>query len=305
MGNLPVRQYPHMTLMLVDIATIYYRAYFSQPDSLKSPDGRTINAVRGTLDALTYFAAEFEPEHLVTAWDLAWRPEWRVELLDSYKTARVAAEDEEQMPETLDDQVDMIRQILSDWNVPCVGVEGYEADDVVAQYARTSQSKTLVVSGDRDLFQLIDDAKPVHVLFTGTGISRHTYADGNHIQTKYGISASQYGEFSVLRGDASDGLPGVKGVGEKTAAKLLVDFGSIKEILKAAKKSDSRISARIAQNLIDHEDYIARASKVVLLTQKISVPKLSDDWKHPGHSPLLDELGISRYENVWKQVVEK
>jgi 5'-3' exonuclease len=293
-----------MSLMLVDIATVYYRAYFSQPDSLKSPDGRTINAVRGTLEALTYFVAEFEPEHLVTAWDLDWRPEWRVELLDTYKTARVAAEDEEQMPETLDDQVDMIRQILTDWNVPCVGLDGYEADDIVAQYARTSQQKTFVVSGDRDLFQLIDDSKPVHVLFTGTGISRHTYVDGDHIQTKYGISAQQYGEFSVLRGDASDGLPGVKGVGEKTAAKLLSEFGTIAECLKAAKKSDPRITPRIAQNLIEHEEYIDKAKQVVLLTQKIKVPALTSQWKEVGHSPLLEELGIGRFEKVWTEVVQ-
>jgi 5'-3' exonuclease len=293
-----------MSLMLVDIATIYYRAYFSQPDTLKSPNGRTINAVRGTLDALTYFVAEYQPEHLITAWDLAWRPDWRVELIDTYKTARVAAEDEEQMPETLDDQVDMIREILGDWNVPCVGVEGFEADDIVAQYARTAKQKTLVVSGDRDLFQLVDETKPVHVLFTGTGISKHTYVNDDHIQTKYGIRADQYGEFSLLRGDPSDGLPGVKGVGEKTAAALLSNFGTIKGVLKAAAQSDSRITPRIAQNLLDHTDYIERAREVVLLTQKVSVPKLSTQWRTPNESGLLTELGISRYAKTWENVLD-
>jgi 5'-3' exonuclease len=256
------------------------------------------------LDALTYFVAEYQPEHLVTAWDLAWRPEWRVELIDSYKTARVAAEDEEQMPETLDDQVDLIREILTDWNVPCVGVEGFEADDIVAQYARSSKSKTLVVSGDRDLFQLVDESKPVHVLFTGTGISKHTYVNDEHIQNKYGISASQYGEFSLLRGDPSDGLPGVKGVGEKTAAALLSNFGSISGILKAAAKGDSRITPRISQNLLDHQEYIEKARQVVLLTQKVPVPKLSDKWRSPEKSEKLEELGIARYAKTWESVLD-
>ena len=291
-----------MSLMLVDIATIYYRAYFSQPDSLKSPDGRTINAVRGTLDALTYFVSEFEPHHLVTAWDLDWRPDWRVDLLDTYKTARVAADDEEQMPETLDEQVDLIREILTDWNVPCIGLDGYEADDIVAQYARSSAGKVLIVSGDRDLFQLVDDEKPVHVLFTGTGISKHTFVNGQHIFNKYGVTAQQYGEFSVLRGDPSDGLPGVKGVGEKTAAALLSNFGTISKAIKAAKSGDERISPRIAQSLIDHEDYVEKARQVVLLNQKLKVPKLSDNWQTPGNSVRLEELGIARYQKTWEKL---
>ena len=293
-----------MSLMLVDIATVYYRAYFSLPDTLKSPDGRQINAVRGTLDALLLFVDQYRPEHLVTAWDHAWRPEWRVDLLESYKTARVAAEDEEQMPDTLSEQVDLIRQSLEELNVLCVGVEDYEADDVIAQYARDSQKPTWVVSGDRDLFQLVNDERQTHVLYLGTGVAKHTKVDGAYIRDRFGIESSQYGEFSVLRGDASDGLPGVKGVGEKTAAALLTTFGTIDNILEAANAGHAAIKPRIAGLLIEHTDYLHRASQVVILSREISVPPLSSAWLLPSPSPTLQELGMQRYEQGWHAVVE-
>jgi 5'-3' exonuclease len=291
-----------MPLMLVDIATVYYRAYYSMPESLKAPDGRQINAVRGTLDALMHFVDTYEPEHLVTAWDLAWRPDWRVELLPSYKTARVAAEDEEQMPDTLSDQVDSVRHILEELGVACVGVEDYEADDVVAQYARESDMKTYVVSGDRDLFQLIDDQRDVTMLYLGTGISKHTVANNSYIQERFGIRASQYADYSLMRGDASDGLPGVKGIGEKTAAVLLQTFDNIENIVNAALNGDDRIKPRIAQSLIDHQDYLAAAAQVVVLDRTISVPVLQSDWKNVKHSPTLEELGMKRYQSAWEQV---
>ncbi len=290
--------------MLVDIATVYYRAYFSLPDSMKAPDGRQINAVRGTMDALLLFVDQYQPQHLVTAWDLAWRPDWRVELVDSYKTARVAAEDEEQMPDTLSEQVDLVRTALEELGVPCVGVEDYEADDVIAQYSRTSQDRTYVVSGDRDLFQLVDDERNVEVPYLGTGVAKHTRVNGEYISERFGIHHSQYGEFSVLRGDASDGLPGVKGVGEKTAAALLSTFGSIENILEAAEAGHSAIKPRIAGLLLDHADYLDRARKIVLLNREISVPALDSNWKSPSPSPTLVELGMSRYEAGWHGVLE-
>lgn len=290
--------------MLVDIATVYYRAYFSMPDSLKSPDGRQINAVRGTFDALLHFLDTYKPERLVTAWDMDWRPEWRVNLLETYKTARVAAEDEEQMPDTLSDQVDLVRQALTELGVDCVGVDGYEADDVVAQYSRTTAGGVYVVSGDRDLFQLIDDERDVSVLYLGTGVTKHTHARGSYIEERFGIKASQYGHFSVLRGDASDGLPGVKGVGEKTAAALLNAFGSISGILDAAKNGDAAIKPRIAASLIEHEDYLERALQVVMLDREIAVPAPSSTWRALADSPTLRELGMTRYIDGWNNVLD-
>ena len=291
-----------MPLMLVDIATVYYRAYYSMPESLKAPDGRQINAVRGTLDALMHFVDTYEPDHLVTAWDLAWRPDWRVALLPTYKTSRVASEDEEQMPDTLSDQVDSVRHILEELGVACVGVEDFEADDVVAQYVRESRMKTFVVSGDRDLFQLIDDERDVTMLYLGTGISKHTIANNAYIEERLGIKANQYADYSLMRGDASDGLPGVKGIGEKTAAVLLQTFGSIQNIIEAAVGADDRIKPRIAASLIDHQDYLAAAAQVVVLDRNIDVPPLKTDWKMVQQSPTLELLGMKRYQNAWEQV---
>ncbi|MEY2635476.1 MAG: hypothetical protein RIS75_1416 [Actinomycetota bacterium] len=290
--------------MLVDIATVYYRAYYSMPDSLKSPDGRQINAVRGTMDALMHFIDTYEPQHLITAWDFAWRPEWRVNLLPTYKTARVAAEDEEQMPDTLSDQVDSVRQILEELGVACIGVEDHEADDVVAQYARESSMKTYVVSGDRDLFQLIDDTRDVSMLYLGTGISKHTFANNDYIAERFGIQAHQYADYSLMRGDASDGLPGVKGIGEKTAAALLQTFGNLDSIVDAAHAGDERIKPRIAASLIEHRDYLEAAKQVVVLNREIEVPALDTSWKTVGDSPTLIDLGMKRYQQMWEQVTD-
>jgi len=292
-----------MSLMLVDIATVYYRAYFSQPE-WQAPNGEHANAVRGTLDALTYLIDKYQPEHLVTAWDAAWRPEWRVELISSYKTARVATEDEEQMPDTLSDQVDRIKQVLTSWGVPCVGVADYESDDVVAQYARDAKGQVFVVSGDRDLFQLVDDKKPSQVLYIGTGISKHTKVDGNYLIDKYGISYSQYGDFSVLRGDASDGLPGVSGVGEKTAAKLLQEFGDLDGVIRAAQAADPLIRPRIANLIAESADYLERARKVVLLNQEIAVPNFESDWRTARSSEFIETLGLNRHERAWHAAID-
>lgn len=288
--------------MLIDIATVYYRAYFSMPESLTSPAGQQINAVRGTFDALMHFVHRYQPQHLVTAWDVDWRPDWRVDLLDSYKTSRVADADEEQMPDTLSDQVDLIRLALTELGVPCIGVEGFEADDVVAQYVRQATQPTFVVSGDRDLFQLVDDEREVSVLYLGTGVAKHSVVNNAYIEERFGIKAHQYGHFSVLRGDASDGLPGVRGIGEKTAASLLRDFGDLESIQQAARAEDSTLKPKIRQALLEHEDYLSRACQVVLLNQEISVPPLDVAWKQSTGSPTLVELGMTRYVDGWHDI---
>lgn len=288
--------------MLVDTATVYYRAYYSQPDTLVAPDGRPVNALRGSLEALTHFVARYQPDRLITAWDNSWRPDWRVDLIESYKTARVADDPAEQMPDTLSDQVDLLRIALTELGVPCVGVDEYESDDVIAQYARTASEPVYIVTGDRDLFQLVDDERNVQILYLGTGVSRHTVCDNAFIETKYGIKSSQYGEFALLRGDASDGLPGVKGVGEKTAAALLQEHLHIDGILAAAAAGNLR--PKLAENLLAHADYIDRARQVVLLHHELPVPDIDLSWRPAGTSPLLAELGLHRHERAWQTATD-
>lgn len=293
-----------MTLMLVDIATVYYRAYYALPDTQVSPDGRQINAVRGTLDALMLLVDKYQPAHLVTCWDFAWRPEWRVELLPTYKTARVADEGAEQMPDTLSDQVDSIRTILTEWGVDVIGLEDYESDDIVGSYCRTHPGSIKVVTGDRDLFQLINDEHPVEVLYLATGVSKHTNANNAYILERYGIHSHQYGDFSILRGDPSDGLPGVKGIGEKTAAKLLTTFGNISGVIEAARSGSPEIKPKASEALLSSLDYLAAAEQVVLLNKVLDVPAPNSTWRSPQNSAHADELGLKRYNSGWQSVTD-
>ncbi len=294
-----------MSLVVVDLATIYYRAFYSLPDTLVAPNGLPVNAVRGTLDALMHFAKQYKPDNLITCWDFDWRPDWRVELIDSYKTARVAADDEEQMPDSLGDQVDLIWEILNELEIPAVGLDGYESDDLVAHFARIGPAPTFVVSGDRDLFQLIDEDQGCSVLYIGTGIAKHTVADNEYIHQRFGIHPSQYVDYSVMRGDASDGLPGVKGIGEKTASALLNEFGDMKTILTAAKAGHASIKPRIATSLLDHAEYIKSADKVVRLNRKLKIATPTINWASLGHSKTLDELGLEKYNVLWQKTAKK
>jgi 5'-3' exonuclease len=164
--------------------------------------------------------------------------------------------------------------------------------------------KTYVVSGDRDLFQLIDDKRDVTMLYLGTGISKHTVANNDYIVERFGIRADQYADYSLMRGDASDGLPGVKGIGEKTAAVLLQTFDTLDAIVQAARVGDERIKPRIATSLIDHEEYLEAAKQVVVLDREITVPQLDKSWKTVGDSQTLIDLGMKRYQQMWEQVTD-
>jgi len=295
----------NVSLVLVDLATVYYRAFFSLPDTFVAPSGLPVNAIRGTLDALMHFSKQYKPDNLVTCWDFDWRPDWRVELVESYKTARVAAEDEEQMPDSLGDQVDLLWEVLTELGIPASGLDGFESDDVVAHFSRSGTSPTFIVSGDRDLFQLIDDDRGTTVLYIGTGIAKHTVADNNYVHERFGIHPHQYVDYSVMRGDASDGLPGVKGIGEKTASALLNEFGDMKNILLAAKEGHSSIKPRISAALLEHKQYIKNADKIVRLDQKLKLKMPVIDWQNPGHSKTLDELGLEKYNELWRKTASK
>ncbi|MEY3697288.1 MAG: hypothetical protein RJA41_938 [Actinomycetota bacterium] len=294
-----------MSLLVVDLATVYYRAFYSLPDSMVAPNGLPVNAIRGTLDALMHFSKQYKPANLVTCWDFDWRPDWRVELIESYKTARVAEDDEEQMPDSLGDQVDHIWTILNELGIPTAGFDGYESDDLVAEFVRTGPSPTFIVTGDRDLFQLIDDDKGATVLYIGTGIAKHTVADNAYIFNRFGINSNQYVDYSIMRGDASDGLPGVKGIGEKTASNLLKEFGDLKTILRAAKANNPSIKPKIAESLLSHQEYIKAAEKVVRLNRNLKLKTPLIDWNNPGTSNTLEELGLDRYNQLWKKTAAK
>ena len=156
-------------LMLLDSASLYFRAFYGVPDSVRAPDGTPVNAVRGFLDIITRLVTTYRPTHLVACWDDDWRPQWRVDLIPTYKTHRVAevvagGPDVEEVPDPLEVQVPVIREALGILGIRIVGAAEHEADDVIGTLATTATMPVDIVTGDRDLFQLVDDARDVRVV---------------------------------------------------------------------------------------------------------------------------------------------
>ncbi len=266
--------------MLLDTASLYFRAFFGMPDSLRAPDGTPVNAVRGLLDFIARLVTTYGPDELVCCWDDDWRPAWRVELIPSYKAHRVVAEipagvDIEVTPDPLEVQIPIIREVLGALNLAVVGAPGYEADDVIGTLTTTASGPVDIVTGDRDLFQLVNDSRSVRVLYTARGVGNLEVLSDSVVAAKYGVLPEQYADFAVLRGDASDGLPGVKGIGAKTAAGLLQQYGDLASILEAVVDPASGLSSGLRGKLRSAADYLAVASPVVEVARDIDLPVVS------------------------------
>ncbi len=268
---------PH--LMLLDTASLYYRSFFGIPEKVQAPDGTPVNAVRGLLDSISLLVSQYRPDQLVCCWDNDWRPKWRVELIPSYKQHRVADSstggdaEREEAPASLEAQVPIILEVLEAIGIPVVGVDGFEADDVIGSLSSAATGPVNIVTGDRDLFQLADDARCVQVLYTGKGVGKHEVITSAEIHARYGVTAAQYVDFAVLRGDPSDGLPGVKGIGDKTAARLLNEYGSLNAVQAAASDPESSLTANQRAQLNRAESYLANAPRVVRVTRDLAIPK--------------------------------
>ncbi|MFI0942022.1 5'-3' exonuclease H3TH domain-containing protein [Streptomyces sp. NPDC021020] len=260
--------------MLLDTASLYFRAYFGVPESVRAPDGTPVNAVRGLLDFIARLVADHSPTALVACMDADWRPQWRVELIPSYKAHRVAdeAEGSEEVPDTLSPQVPVIEAVLDAVGIARVGVPGYEADDVIGTLATSARHPVAIVTGDRDLFQLVDDARGVRVLFPRKGVGDCDVLDEAAIEERYGVRARQYADFAALRGDPSDGLPGVKGIGEKTAAQLVTEYGDLAAVRAAAADPFSRLTPARRRNIAAAADYLDVAPRVVAVAKDVPLP---------------------------------
>ncbi len=262
--------------MLLDTASMYFRAFYGVPDRFHAPDGTPVNAVRGLLDFITRLVTDYRPTHLACCWDNDWRPQWRVDLIPSYKAHRVeyvvaGAPDVEEVPDPLEVQVPVIRDVLAAFGIPVVGADGYEADDVIGTLSQGAGMPVDVVTGDRDLFQLVDDAAEVRILYIARGVGRHERITGAVLREKYGIEGRQYADFAALRGDPSDGLPGVNGIGEKTAATLLQRFGSIAGLREAAQDPDANIAPSPRRRIVEAADYLEVAPTVVEVARSIDL----------------------------------
>jgi 5'-3' exonuclease len=277
--------------MLLDTASLYFRAFFGVPE-IKAPDGTPVNAVRGLLDFIARLVGQHQPTDLVCCWDNDWRPHWRVELIPSYKTHRVARPvasgvDIEETPDPLEVQIPMIEAALEAFGIAVVGADGYEADDVIGSLATQSEGAVDVVTGDRDLFQLVDDANQVRVLYIARGVGNLEILTDSSIVKKYSILPEQYVDFAVMRGDASDGLPGVKGVGEKTAASLLQQHADLPGIRAAAADPSSTMATGVRAKIAAASDYLDVAPQVVAVARDLDLPVV-DAQLRPLDEPGLD-----------------
>lgn len=263
-------------LMLLDTASLYFRAFYGVPDTMRAPDGTPVNAVRGLLDFISRLVDEYQPTHLVCCWDNDWRPQWRVDLIPTYKAHRVeevvpGGSDVEEVPDPLQIQIPVILEVLAAFGIAVVGADEYEADDVIGTLATDAGMPVEIVTGDRDLFQLVDDSLGVRVLYTARGVGRHERITEDVIVEKYGVRADQYADFATLRGDNSDGLPGVAGVGEKTAATLLGRFGDIDGIRAAALDPAADLGPGPRRKILDAADYLDVAPEVVAVAREIDL----------------------------------
>ena len=279
--------------MLLDAATLYFRAFYAVPATVTAPDGTPSGAVRGFTDMVTTLVERFRPALLVACWDDDWRPAWRTARIPSYKAHRVAEGGEvgqggqgassEEVPEALPAQADAIAELLAALGVPRVGAPACEADDVAGVLATRPAGHGAsrgvdVVSGDRDLLQLVDDTAHggvaagggTRVIWIGKGVGNAEVVDDAALAARYDLPTGPgarpgdaYADLAVLRGDPSDGLPGVAGIGEKTAAALLRRHGDLLGVMEAALADDGGLTATQRRRLGEAADYLDVAPRVV------------------------------------------
>jgi 5'-3' exonuclease len=264
-----------MTLMLLDSASLWYRAYYGMPDTMLAPDGTPVNAIRGYLDMTARLVGIYKPNRLVACLDGDWRPSWRVDLFPEYKANRLEAEgEEEEEPETLTPQIPILLDILDLFGIPIVGVDDYEADDVMATYAEIEKGPIRIVTGDRDLFQMVDDKRDIKIVYLAKGISQHDLVDLKYVADKYAIPGDRYDLFAMFRGDPSDGLPGVRGIGEKGAAVIANNFASVEAALSAAHEAHPALAPALAKKIIAGADYLKIAPKLVRVARDAPLPQV-------------------------------
>src|SRR5438132_10119094 len=264
--------------MLIDGSSLMFRAFYGIPAAaFKAPNGMPINAVRGFLDMMGRLVSGRKPQRLAVATDEDWRPAFRVKVMPSYKTARL---DRGAMPDELEPKEPVLWDIVRAIGVEVIGAAGFEAEDVIASLLPKVTGRIEIVTGDRDLFALVRDPD-VCVLYTQQGIGRLVVVDEAEIERRYGIPGRSYGDFAVLRGDPSDGLPGVPGVGEKTAAQLIRRYRDLEGIIASGRLGEAANA------------YIQQARTVAMPVGRARVPEPSGSIPAQARDPkklhLLDE----------------
>ncbi len=295
-------------LMLVDAANLYFRAFYALPESITAPDGRPVNAIRGYIDMTAALIDKRRPTRHVACLDLDWRPAFRVRAVPSYKAHRIAKGGGEDVPDALKPQIPVLLEVLAAVGLATTGAKGFEADDVIATIAARDDDTVEVVSGDRDLLAVATER--VTVLYTGKGIGKMEAMGPDQVQAKYGVPAANYADFAIMRGDPSDGLPGVPGVGEKTAASLVARFGTIEDIVAAAEARSDGFPSGSATKILAARDYLAVAPDAVRGRVDAGVPALDDALPaEPADAERLvelsEQLGIESSLNRLLNAIQK
>lgn len=287
-------------LLLVDAANLYFRAFYALPESITAPDGRPVNAIRGYLDMTAALIAKRRPTRHVACLDLDWRPAFRVQAVPSYKAHRVARGGGEDVPASLARQVPVLLEVLAAAGLAFTGADGFEADDVIATLAARDRAEVEVVSGDRDLLAVATDR--VTVLYTGKGLARMVAMGPAEVLATYGVPAEHYADFAMLRGDPSDGLPGVPGVGAKTAAAIVTRFGTVEDIVAAAESRLPGFPSGAAAKVLAARNYLSVAPAAVRGRTDAPVHDVEDALPGTPADPerlvdLAEELGIEASVN--------
>jgi 5'-3' exonuclease len=279
--------------MLLDTASLYYRAFYGMPDTVTAPDGTPVNAIRGLLDAMARLVRDYQPQRLVACLDADWRPAFRTQAIPAYKQHRAEPDGSEQTPPGLALQIPLITQVLIAAGIAIAEHDGYEADDVIATLATRATQPVEVVTGDRDLFQLVDDKRQVRVLYTIKGLGKLEPITEVEVAKKYDIPGDRYADFAVLRGDPSDGLPGVPGVGEKTAAALIRAFGDLGSLKNALDMGHGGFPPGTRKKLEAARGYLDVAPPVVRTATDVPLPSDIDGTlpAAPPDQELLTEIG--------------
>jgi 5'-3' exonuclease len=261
------------------------------PDTLLSPKGEPINAVKGFLDMSARLINIYSPNRFVACLEGDWRPSWRVDLFPEYKLNRIDDSGEEAEPDTLSPQIPVLLDVLDAFGFATLGVDDYEADDVIATLSKSERGPIRIASGDRDLFQLVDDKKDVKIVYLAKGLSNHDLVDIDWISKKYEIPGDRYALFAMIRGDASDGLPGLKGIGEKGAALIAKSFAQMQDVVQAAENEDELLPKTLAKKVLASKEYARIAPKLVNCALDVPIPSMNIDLpKKPNSLTKIKEL---------------
>ncbi len=281
-----------MHRLLLDVSSLMYRAFFAMGETITSPAGRPVGALYGYLDMVTKLVVSRRPDEVVHVYDHEWRPVARTEIYPAYKHNR--PED----PEALPPQFSLLRAILDLTGMPQAMTRGWEAEDTIGALCSeaTDADRLEIVSGDRDLIQLVRDPV-VKLLFTVRGVSELAELDEAAVLERYGVPAHRYADFAILRGDPSDALPGVRGVGEKTARALVAAYGSLEEMLADAaapqpRPGPLRGKPALRARLRESTAYIRAMQTLVPVNASAPLDRWSGERDDEGLAELADELGL-------------